>query len=527
MRADYRMGLILSLLALICAPAGTENPKVSLKLDNATLTEAAAQLSKASGIQVEVYQPELPAGAQPRPMPAQDVRASFAWSNITFGRALRQLCDTYNVRPNRRIGVYLLHPSFAAAAGPPPKRVGLVEKNGMRLFARSVYIHESRGANFIGDNPPFNNSQLSLQISCELGDGDAETIAGVQNVTAKDDLGNLLASQERASYGGYSDGAYPDEWTGGVSLPSPHPKAKKLQWLEGDLMAYQSVKALRVELPLPEPGRNARKQVGEMIFVVSQYQPAAREADEEEGLPRIGLNAQRSGPSMRVRVYTPVSGIASRSGWGYQPVMAGATGKLYTPNMRSSSGWGNGQFQLSDMSLVFPSGDDQPVKLIWDLVERSEPVKLFSFRMTDIPLPAPDVFVPRQKAPPPAPGQPAPPADQPYYQKGGGTLVTRTQFQDRPAGEGILQIGLAPRTATGWGTLRWTEVPVSPDGTARLEDIKPGAYRLLRVYKPKDAPAGGAPGRWLNAAVVVTLAPGKEATPPPLQWVAGAPTPKR
>jgi hypothetical protein len=115
--------------------------------------------------------------------------------------------------------------------------------------------------------------------------------------------------------------------------------------------------------------------------------------------------------TLRTRVYMPSGGqVQSRSGYGVTPYLVGKSGKIYTPSQFVSARSGSdGRRAVVENTLSFPGVTEPPAALVWDLLERSEPEKLFSFRMMDIPLPAP--------APPgdgPA-GQPAePPVEHPF-----------------------------------------------------------------------------------------------------------------
>jgi hypothetical protein len=535
MKAAYPWLSALAVAALamivLAAPSRAENPRVSLKVENATAREAAAQLSRAAGIQVDVYPPAIPAEANP-PVPAPlEQKASFDWTGTTFARALRQLCEKYGLRPNPRpAGGYTLYPAAGAAVpAPAQKPVGLFEKNGVRLFARGINVTDYRAISFANGVPLFGpGASLSLHLACELADGDAERIAGVQNLTARDDLGNLILSDDQGrSYYSSGYGQYPDEWSGSVTFTPPHPKAKKLQWVEGDLMAYSTVTPLRVELPLPFAGKSARKEAGGLIFLLSRYQdtpdPQA-DGDEQDDFPvqRLGpLAAAPAGFSVRVRVYEPrdAHAVARNGSWGYMPYAVGASGQAYSVGVSRGGQGGRADQQGTvidhgALGFIMP---EKPVKLVWDLVEKSQPQKLLSFRMTDIPLPQQSAFAAARRANPPPVLAASP--DRPYYAKGGGVLVSRVQLQERPAGEGSLAMGLSARNGAEWSAIRWISVDVARDGTARLEDLKPGSYRLLRAYQPRQ-PGGGppAPGRWLNGELTVEVAAGKEIVLPSLRW---------
>lgn len=512
------LGPLLLLAALACRPAAAVNPKLMLKLQDVPVAEAVKQLSQASGVSVTLNESSGQRGGNaPR-----DQKQSFDWNGVTFANALRQVCAKYLLQPNRGPVGYVLYPSFQAPAGAPAKRVGLVEKNGSKLWLRAVSINDYRRSDFVNAN---NNGSgnLNLELMCELGDGDAATIAGIANMSGRDDQGTVLAFDNPQSLNGaYNSAMFPDEWMGNVSLPAPHAKAKKLQWVEGDVMGYRSLKNFRVEVPLPLTGKYVRKDAGDMSIVVSRFRAAGAAAagddDDVEGLPKQPIAVQQGGASVRVRVYTPQQGsrvgsVQGSGSWTVQPYLIGSSGKIYQSNRVQSSGWGDPQFSVNDSTFVFPAMQDEPVKLVWDLVERPEPVKLFTFRMTDIPLPEPNTPQPRQ--PNSRPG--APVATHPFFERGGGTLVSKVLVGDAAA-TGMVQLGLAARAADGWGPTRWCEVAVEETGEFRLENIKPGSYRLQRVYRPGEGQTGPKGGAWANEDVTVSFVAAKEATVAPLRW---------
>lgn len=508
------------LAAVVSRPAAAANPKLKLKLQDVSVAEAVKQLSEASGVSVTLHDPP---GQQGGGNAARDQKLSFDWNGVTFANALRQVCEKYLMQPNRGPVGYVLYPSFQAPAGAPAKRVGLVEKNGTKIWLRAVSLNDYRRADFLNGN---NNGSgnLNMEVMAELGDGDAATIAGISNVSGRDDQGTILSFDNPQSLNGsYNSAMFPDEWMGNVNLPSPHSKAKKLQWIEGDVMGYRGLKSFRVEVPVPITTKYVRKDAGDMTIVVSRFRSAgtavpAGDDDDVEGLPKQPFTVQQGGASVRVRVYTPQQGsrvgsVQGSGSWTVQPYLIGTSGKIYQSNRVQSTGWGDQQFSVSDSVFVFPGLQDEPAKLVWDLVERPEPIKLFTFRMTDIPLPEPNTPLPRQ--PNTRPG--APVVTHPFFERGGGTLVSKVQIAGGNA-LGTLQVGLAARAAAGWGPTRWFEVAVEENGEIRLEDIKPGSYRLQRVFRPREGEAGPKGGVWANEDLTVSFTAAKTATVAPLRW---------
>jgi hypothetical protein len=528
--------ILLLAVVVLSRPAAADNPRVSLKVENATCAEAAAALGKAAGIPVEIYRPPQREGAPaPKPIPALKEKASFDWSNVRFAQALRQLCGRYELVARGYRGVYQLYPGGAGLpASMPEKPVGLVTRNGLRLFARGIQIYEnqSRSVNFAGGPAnDWGSASMSFSLSAIFDDGDAATIAGLENVVAADDLGNFMPARPQfqeyySDFGGPS--SYPDEWSGGANFDVPPPNARKLAWLEGDLMVYRTIRPVRAEVPLPLREKVVRQEVGELTFVLSRYRSGTEEMGEEDDtvvLPdqNIGPMPEPSGPRLRMQSMVP-RGSRTRGrtpGSGTLPYAVGESGKIYWPEPGENTGRGNGQVVIWDYTLLFRNVPEPLVKLVWDLVEKDNPVRLCSFRMTDIPLPPaprpaarPAGTRPVQPARPPAPG-----GDRPYFEREGGVLVSQVRLGERPAGEGTLSLGLAAKVDGEWSSIRWTDVEVSKEGMARLEALKPGTYRLLRRYRPKEAAPGSPAGRWQNGEVQVELTAGKETTAPPLQWL--------
>lgn len=500
-----QFGLVLLTTVSLAAGVRAQSPRVTLTLRGVTAEEAVAKLANAANIPVSVYTQGAPQGSLTG-------RADFDWQNLTLAQAMRQICARFDLRPGRAASGYVLHPNLGGAAEQPVKRACLVEKNGVRLFLKGVSLYENRRLNLLNGKPVLSGStSLQLQIGAELGDLDIDTLAGIQNVTARDDQGNHLAMEAANYHAGSADG-FPDQWTTSVALPAPPPQARKLAWMEGDVMVFRHVKSIHVEIPLPLAERVARREEGALAFSVSEYhlRPQDPEDDPEPLLRRNNPNPGNV-LTLRTRVYMPAMGaLQSRSGWGILPYVVGQSGRIYAASQASSPRSGSdGKRMVVENTLSFPGLSEPPARLVWDLLERGDPEKLFSFRMMDIPLPGPLVR-------PPA-GEQDPPIN-PFYQKGGGTLILPVKLPENGVRSGRLDVGLAPRQGAGWGATRWVELKVT-DGEAKLSDIRPGVYKVVRRFLPRD---GELPSnvRWINGEVPGTIAAGKELRLPPLEWEA-------
>ena len=71
-------------------------------------------------------------------------------------------------------------------------------------------------------------------------------------------------------------------------------------------------------------------------------------------------------------------------------VLIGASGKTYTAN--GTSRGTRGVDQPHEIDYRFPALAESPARVRIQLIEKSRPERLFSFRMTDIPLPPEPAF---------------------------------------------------------------------------------------------------------------------------------------
>ncbi|MCC2670169.1 MAG: hypothetical protein K0Q72_2640, partial [Armatimonadetes bacterium] len=314
--------------------------------------------------------------------------------------ALRELCDRYGVSADRDgSGGYLLHhhgdPASAAAARP----VGLVEQDGTRLQVHSVSVYGNRSASFIGSAPELSNGGMRVQLQARVAEGEGGSIAGVRNVTARDDRGNQLAFLPGTGAWPFaSDGTsrLPDEWSGAISFEAPDPRAKRIAALEGELMEYRSVRPLRIEVPLPLEQSTVRAEEGGLTLAVSRYRVLSatepETGDELLPLPGTAGDSSDSGPTVRVRLFVPTGArYSDRSGTSaLAPVLVGSSGKSYpAQQLRAGGGRSSATVAMQDTTWIFPGVTEEPRSLVWEIVEKKDPVRRFKFRMTDIPLPGP------------------------------------------------------------------------------------------------------------------------------------------
>lgn len=521
MRSTNRLVLV-ALFALLwpAAAARASNPQLSLALEEVTCKQALEALTKATGLPFELREPSLPPGAKlPEPYARLQQRRNFTWRNVRLAFALRQLCGEYGLRASRYSNSFSFNPNAGPPVADPPPKISVV-KQGMTISPSYIAMSSQRSQNLETGQAADQSTNLNLRLKLQWPEGEPDTVVGFDNVVARDDQGNVLlwnapfSGSRRPS----TSGGYPDEWYDNLSLTDPHPRATKLQWLEADLLVYGVYRPVNLEIPLTDKERIGAKRSGDVEASIQSFE-----------MPKVAQGApSTAGPTVKSRVVLPQGDRSVGPAFGYSPapVLVGASGKLYpSRGGRTSSNTRQGVTEY-ELESLYPVISEPIVKAIFPLVERGEPRKLFSFRINDIPLPSEGTFVPRLQPPPSrSPNAPAK-VERPYHQPGGAALVFRAEIGGAPVDAGTVAVGLSPKQGAEWGPLRWQDVQVDKNGLAKLPDLAPGVYRLLRVYRTAAARRLNADGQWLNSEVQVTLTAGQSVTAAPLQWASKMATAK-
>lgn len=501
--------LLLSLAALtVAARAGADNPRVTLRLERATAPEIIAALSKASGVPISLFGETQEPGDHPPPVEGLEQRTSVDWKALPLADALRELCKKYPMRPTpTQGGGITLQPTFEAPLPPMARRVGLTEQQGVRLYALGANVNINRVLRFDG-GPQEGMNVLVLEVAGEIPGGQAESIAGLAHVTAQDDLGHVLTPMGEAVGPNLYVPGYPDEFRGHLAFNRPHPRAKKLVWVQGEVMVHRTFKPYSLQLPLPVPATGTRKIAGPFTVEALNYEAVAKLPDDQIPAPDFKVGPR---VTIRARARAGIPLPHAEEIWRAAPALIDQTGRLYAPLSMTPSPDG-GQPDSLELTCVYPAPLAPVSHLVLRLVERSEPQKLFTFRMKDIPLPPEDLPEPNA-AVKPTPQVSPKPAIRPQET----ALLQRVEVGGRPVSGGTLALGLSRKGPRGWEAVRWHEVEVGEDGAARLTGVEPGTYRIERRYRPKEGIALPPGGAW-NAGAEVVLARGKEVAAPLLRW---------
>lgn len=497
------------------------NPKLSLEARNLTCREAVEALTKAANVPVELR--GVPADPDAPLLPENErirQRRTFQWAGVTLSQALRDLCEAYGLAVHRNPDSYWLWPSPAPRPPAVPKAHHLVERKGVRLYPRDLAIFSHRNINLDAGGAILQNSHLAIDFKAMWPEGEGAAIAGFGNVVARDDLGNVLTwRRPDGPVGGFNTAQMlPDEWQGTITFDAPHPRARKLVWLEGDLLVYNPYRIVSVEVPLSGETRTGRLKGEEFeAEVIRVESPSAEEERFRQGPivhSRLTLNEE-----FNQRIHF----LDGRP--AFAPDLIGVSGRVYAPIEGSSGGRLGDGVMIQTVRSRYAPITEPVVKAVYRLRERGEPASLFPFRLTDIPLPPENILAPQPKGPAQANAVPAPGpkvrADGPPRSQAGRGLIFRVEVASKPT-RGSVSAGLALVEGGARGPVRWREIEVGPDGLARLPDLKPGTYRLFRVFRPAEAISLESGGRWEGGEIQVVLAAGKETAAPPLRWVVGS-----
>ncbi|MFN3653386.1 MAG: hypothetical protein ACK47B_27725 [Armatimonadota bacterium] len=492
--------LLLAALAGTPKPVRGADPKLTVRAEQVTLAEAAALLERESGVPVEVAL--LRAPGIPAPEVDPDQRMTFDWSRATLGRALEDLADRYGLHLSSRMGGgYRLSTWLGSSRRQRYQLAGAVERSGFRIGVRVLSVQRQRAAVVSGN--------LMLDLWAESTGGDVEAIAGIENVAARDSRGGILVTS-----GGTSTASLlPDAWGSMFQLDPPDPRARSLGWIEGDLVLFRRLRPLDIEAPLPLPEGGVQQRAGDVEIEVQRILPGRAEVRDDP------IERQDAGPTVHARIRYPLEVTLQSAGVGGEPapLLVGRSGRTYAPRGVRFTRRGDLDAAVdADYTYQFPAIDEPLAAVRFHLMRKEAPDRRLPFRIANLPLPLEDRPAPEdaQQAPGAAAFGPA----SRYFSQDGGELVSRVVVDHRRRLPGTLSIGLSSASPGAEAGSEWFQVEVGPDGTARLRHLLPGTYRVLRIYRPAEASREPA-GWWRHGEARITVAAGKTALLPPLEWV--------
>ena len=498
-----RRSWLFSLLCLLLCVSNSraENPRLSLRLRQVTCAEAAAALEKQSGETVSLM--EIPVQRTPG-VPRVDLseRADWDWTNATLADALRQLALRYRLTASGGPTGYQLIPRFGPYGNGPQDPRGRWEGHGVKIGVTNAGWNRSSP----GDQ------RLSVQFSVETAGLDGDRLAAITHVSARDDLGNILTADER-SQNGQLQRQLPDTFVCAAIFPDPPEIGSRLVWIEGEVALYPSVKHRTLRFSLPEEGHGSVHEDGRWRVTLQEVVPGRASPPDDVIAPR------NVGPIVNARVTLPSRVTRdSETRQKLQILLIGDSGKQHLSGEERMSLVGRLGDPTYDFHCQFGAIREGLSRVEFRLQEAEEPLPAFRFRLKDVPLPSADadtgygpapfrgLFAGKEWGP-----------DQPYFAAAGAVLRLPVRTSGRPAPAGGLSIGLARNGPEGPEPLHWVSMRTQPGGAGQIAGLAPGSYRLLRHFRPDEAPVRQPPGRWRNTEVTITAGTGP-VTVAALEW---------
>lgn len=474
-----RLAYLAVLALLLCASAAQALPRVTLKVEDATLHDVLRQVRNQTGWTLIGPNTEGEEGYRPPPTAG---RARFAWTDAGLGRVCREVGQAYGLRPVHQGGNLVLFRAEPFPAAPPP---GSFTRGGA-VFTPGKVSQDQREV--VAPGKPQPPRPFLLPLTVRAPDGDPDTLYSLDNLRALDNLGREIILPRPAVVwdGAIATGGPPDEWRPVLDLGVLDSRIRKLTLLDGELVLFRHVRTERVEMPLSSSTPYTRK-LPDVDLTVSHVQAA--------GPQSYIVHFQAAWAADTV-----VSTAHGSPFWPYPGVRL-QSGKIVRWRPRSLSRSTSAERQIAAMEGTCDGiPTDPPVALVWDFLIKSSPDRRVAFRLQNIAIRG-DAGVAL------AAGM-------------GGISSTVHGEGDRPGG-GLVALGLARKAGAGWGPVRWHLRETDDAGAVVLENVEPGEYRVFRTFNPRN-PHGdpeNLSARWDRTPLEVQVQAGKVVALPPLKRV--------
>jgi hypothetical protein len=482
---------------LLSGVPASATPRVTLRLERATFHEALQQLKQATGWDIRGPSGEGSEFYEEAPNPT---RSSFDWREASLGKVCRDLGEAFRAVA-RYAGPSTLR-FEARAPAPSGARLVAVTRTGVTLLAERVEIARILNLESAPSKP---NQECRVRLAFRPTDGDPGRFHGLNQVRGMDNLGRAFTwdRTELLRPGAPTEGR-PDEWAVEATLKGLDPRATRLTWLEGELLLYREVRRQRVEVPVAGAKLPHTRADGPVELVISELRQTAPGS--------VQLRVEESWPDV-----AEVSTTSHNNpNWPY-PAVRLASGRLARMGGSANASLQDGRRRVVLTCAFEGNPADPPVAVVWDLLIKTQPDERLTLRLENIPLGAVAggaAVAGAARGGAARPAVPPPPS-------GPGSLANRVLLEGQPGGEGELAVGLSVKKRDGtWDAVRWQVLDTDLTGSATLDGVAPGTYRVLRKFRPTERavePAGSV--RWENDNVTIRVEPGRLVTLPPLSRV--------
>lgn len=464
-----RAPLLLSITLLLAAiSSGTQAHEITYQGKQVLLQEVVTELEKRTGFAFRL--------AVSREIETK--RRDVTWQGRPLSRVLNEVseaygCDIFSVDTS---GFFLV-----PAQKTDPKEVAL---GAYRMRAAPIVSLDDAG-----------QVQLTLIVAAP-DDERMEAIAGLGgDLRILDSFGrSLVQPSPMGIRRTTATRVRLTEYWHRLPLTLPDQRAARLRSVTGSLRLYRKVTPLRFEVPLPKVG--------------DPLPPAQNQNGVEVRLEKWSGEGREYG--VFCRVSWPQSETEDVVGRGIsrspQPYLVDAQGRVYRDSRVAhiDSREENGR-TVQQQTYRFEGVEAAPARLVYEVFRRQDPATALPFRLADLPLPNSEgsLFKPELR---------------PFYADPGGVLTFQVLDRSGQPLEGEVAIALSRQEPDGWSGWRWLETVTTAERAVRLENVRPGSYRVQRLFRfePSQPPVA-APG----APLTVTLQARKEAPLPPLKLPAG------
>lgn len=472
---------LLIRVSLLCtaalAAAGARAHEISLEKKQVTLGEAVRELQKQTGFEYRV--------AVPKEIEA--ARHDFHWRKAPLSRALGDLsaafgCDIFSVDSS---GFFII----------PAQPMGKKEKQEF-----PVGPYRLRAAPLV---PLNEEGQVQLTLVFAAPDDERmEAVAGLAgDLRVLDSFGrSLLPPNPMGIRRTTASRVRLTEYWHRLQIPLRDGRAARLRSVSGSLLLYRRVIPLRFEFPVAGAPDTVRPQPLSREGVEVRLEKWSGEGREFAATTRLSwLQSDTRDVVGRGISRTP------------QPYLVDANGRVYRDSRvnrirRQEEGEGR---LVQEQSVRFEGVEAPPARLVYELFLREDPSATLPFRLTDLSLPNTETT-------------PFKPELRPFFAEPGGSLTFQVRDRRGKPLEGEVALAFSRREREGWSGWRWIEAVTAADGTLRIENLRPGTYRVRRLFRfepsrPPVAPPG--------ATLTVTVEAEKEAMLPALQLPVTSPEP--
>ena len=366
-----------ALVALAVAAPVAAQPRITLRLRNATLPDTLKALQRESGWEFKLertYALDLP----PDP---QGKRASFEWSGKPVGSACRDVAEAFGLTAQ---GAGLRQVEFRSGLPPAPKPLITMSRGGFELRLAQLVVDANARHEFGGKAEGTILRDASLELTVRPPDGDPDRIYGILNLHVETDRGPADLESDDYRRGDAEMGA-PDEWTTRIRITRMPPRATEIVRLGGELAIYPAPPKTPLRLDLSTARPPFPKGLDPITLRLNDLQL-------QDGRVRFNVEAAWSANAL---------GLGQAANEWPLPALTTQSGRIYTLTGARTVGVENGVRHLNlRLGTLLPRPEDTPALILWEIPRPLDDPERISFSFRRLPLPP----LPQDTPAKPAPG---------------------------------------------------------------------------------------------------------------------------